>query len=60
MKIEVVSGSGSNKVYKACRWEYPYKVVYTQVPCAHCPVRRDCAPNNLINPKTSPYLNEWG
>lgn len=29
MRIEIVSGSGINSIYKTCNWEYPYKVVFT-------------------------------
>ena len=29
MKIEEVSGTGQNRIYKYCNWEYPYKLSYT-------------------------------
>ncbi|CDW77495.1 UNKNOWN [Stylonychia lemnae] len=51
--------SGENAIYKLSNNKYPHQVYYTQTPCAHCPVRNECGPSNLINPRSCQYLNEW-
>eukprot|EP00347_Sterkiella_histriomuscorum_P012675 403367656 len=52
-------GGADNIVYKLSNNKYPQQVYYTQIPCAHCPVRKECGPNNLVNPKSCQYINEW-
>jgi hypothetical protein len=60
-KVEPVHGQVD--VFKLCGITnyisgnaYPYKLTYSEIPCAHCPVRSQCAPGNLINPKACEYM----
>jgi len=58
--IEVVSEQNfENTVFKLSNNKYPSQLCFSQVPCPHCPVRRECGPSNLINPRGCQYLTEW-
>ena len=56
-KIELVSGHSD--IYRLSGICYPYKLTYTTIPCAHCPVRHECGPGYVINPQSCEYMQEW-
>ena len=56
-KIELVAGQVD--VYRLSGISYPNKLTYTTIPCAHCPVRHECGPGNVINPKSCEYMINW-
>lgn len=54
-RIEPVQGDA----FKLSGMRYPYKIEYSAVPCAYCPVRSKCAPGSLINPHSCEYMLQW-
>ena len=65
LKLELVDGQGETAVYKAANWGYPgsgedqYQLAYTETPCAHCKLRKECGQFNKINPQTCKYMQAW-
>ena len=58
LRLELVSDQ-EEQVFKAANWgyttgtkleDYCHDVAYTKTPCAHCSLKKECGPNNYINP----------
>ena len=59
--LETVSSGSSFEatVFRLSSNKYPAPLCFSQVPCAHCPVRSACGPHNSVNPRGCQYLAEW-
>ena len=56
-KVESVAGQVD--VFRLCGLKYPFGALeYSGTPCAFCPVRSQCAPGNLINPRSCEYMQQ--
>ena len=59
-KLETVSSTSSELLYKAGNWDYgAANVAYTETPCSYCRLKGECGPTNEINPQTCEYMRDW-
>ena len=48
--------------YKSVTYEMFNRIVYTETPCAHCPLARMCSATDekaVVNPNRCQYLQQW-